>query len=164
MILLGLGSNTQSTLGSPADTLRAALGALTDCGVRVVAVSRFYASPAWPDPTDPPFVNAVAAVETALSPSELLAVLHRIETAFGRQRCARNAPRTLDLDIVDFDGRVESSAEGPELPHPRAHERPFVLAPLLDVAPDWIHPVSRRAGRDLLVAAERGGFGATPLD
>lgn len=164
MILIGLGSNTPSAWGAPAATLQAALSALADCGVRVTAVSRFYASPAWPDPSDPPYVNAVAAVETTLAPAELLALLHRVEARFGRERRARNAPRTLDLDIIDFEGRVESGGGAPDLPHPRAQERSFVLAPLLDVAPEWVHPASGRTGRELLAAAELGGSKATPLD
>lgn len=145
-------------------TLKAALRALEATQIEVVAVSRFFASAAWPDPSDPLFVNAVARVRTDLGPGELMAALHSIEAQFGRERRARNAPRTIDIDIVDYEGRVESGAEGPSLPHPRAHERAFVLAPLLDVAPDWRHPVSGTPARDLLAAAEAAGGRATPQD
>ena len=164
MILIALGSNQPSAAGPPAATLAAALEALGGEGVRVVAVSRLYASPAWPDPADPPYVNAVARIETNLTPRQLIDALHGVEARFGRERRARNAPRTLDLDIVDMDGRVESPPEGPVLPHPRAHERAFVLAPLLDVAPDWVHPALGARGDALLEAVRAGGGRADPLD
>lgn len=165
MILIALGGNRPSSAGAPADTLRAALAMLALRGVRPLAVSRFYRSPAWPDPSDPEFTNAVAAVETDLSPAGLMAVLHEVEAAFGRERRARNAPRTLDLDIVDYVGRVDSGADaGPILPHPRAHDRVFVLAPLLEIAPDWIHPVTGIAGKTLLEAAESAGNRAFSAD
>lgn len=131
-------------------TLQSALAHLRDNGVTPVAVSRFYRTPAWPDPHDPEFVNAVAEVMTELSPSELIARLHETERRFGRVRSTRNAPRTLDLDILDYAGRVE---EGPPvLPHPRMAQRAFVLVPLRDVAPDWRHPVSGVAIAELIAA------------
>lgn len=164
MILIALGSNRSSAAGSPAATLRAALAALAEAGVTILAVSRFFASPAWPDPADPPYVNAVARVETSMTPRQLIDLLHAIERRFGRERRARNAPRTLDLDIIDMDGRVEAPPEGPVLPHPRAHERAFVLAPLLDVAPDWFHPLLEAPGRSLLEAVRAAGGTAEALD
>ncbi|MEI9888018.1 MAG: 2-amino-4-hydroxy-6-hydroxymethyldihydropteridine diphosphokinase [Rhizomicrobium sp.] len=156
MILIALGGNLDSPAGPPALTLRAALAALEKNGANIVAVSAYYVTPAWPDPSDPPFVNAVARLRTALAPADLLDLLHQIETAFGRRRSARNAPRTLDLDILDYDGLVQSGP--PELPHPRLAERAFVLVPLAELAPDWIHPVTRQTVGGLvagLSAAER---------
>lgn len=148
MILIALGANLSSPAGSPIETLRAALDALKAEGVHARAVSKFYATPAWPNPNDPPFVNAVAQVETTLAPTNLLEVLHRVEAAFGRTRSVRNAPRTLDLDLLDYDGRVEKGP--PELPHPRMTERGFVLIPLADVAPQWRHPVTQRPLQSLI--------------
>jgi len=79
-------------------------------------------------------------VATAHSPAELMEILHKIESAYGRTRSAKNAPRTLDLDLIDYHGRVE---EGPPvLPHPRMAERGFVLIPLADIAPEWRHPAT----------------------
>src|SRR5262245_40893817 len=127
MILLALGANVPSLVGEPAATLRAGLEHLAEHGVGILAVSPFYKSVAWPDPSDPPFVNAVARIETELSPSALLELLKDVERRFGRVRSKRNAPRTLDLDIVDFNGRVEEG--DPVLPHPRMKERAFVLKP-----------------------------------
>jgi 2-amino-4-hydroxy-6-hydroxymethyldihydropteridine diphosphokinase len=150
MILIALGSSLPSRAGDSAQTLRAALAHLRDNGVTPVTVSRFYRTPAWPDPRDPAFVNAVAQAMTELSPSALIALLHETETAFGRVRSERNAPRTLDLDIIDYDGRVEDGP--PVLPHPRMESRAFVLVPLSDVAPDWRHPVSRASIADMTAA------------
>lgn len=139
MILIALGANLPSWAGPPAATLRAALEKLPREEVSLQAVSPFYRSSAWPDPRDQPFVNVTAQLETRCGPAGLLALLKDMERAFGRIPAARNAPRTLDLDILDYDGRVELGP--PELPHPRLHERGFVLIPLRDIAPDWRHPV-----------------------
>jgi 2-amino-4-hydroxy-6-hydroxymethyldihydropteridine diphosphokinase len=150
MILIALGGNLPSQAGEPAQTLAAALAALDQNGVRVVGVSSYYVTAAWPDPSDPPFVNAVARIETSLAPDALMNLLHQTETSFGRVRSKKNAPRTLDLDLLDYDGRI---AQGPPvLPHPRLAARAFVLAPLADVAPDWRHPITGQAVRELLAA------------
>jgi len=140
MIVIALGANLSSPVGAPRETLTAALGELARCGVEIVAVSPFYESEAWPHPTDPPFVNAVAIVKTELSPSALMAALHETETSFGRKRSTPNAPRSLDLDLIDYDARVEQGP--PVLPHPRMEKRAFVLVPLSKVAPGWRHSVS----------------------
>src|ERR1051325_4135260 len=107
MIFIALGANLPSSVGPPVKTLCAALEALAASGVEPVKVSKFYQTRAWPDPDDPPFVNAVAQVTTKLSPPELLQLLHKIEKEFGRERSKRNAPRCLDLDLLDYDGYIE---------------------------------------------------------
>ena len=148
MILIALGANLPSTAGPPAATLKSALDRLAEQGVKIRSVSSFYESPAWPDPADPKFVNAVAVVETALQPVELLALLHGIETAHGRLRSTVNAPRSLDLDLLDYDGRLIS--DGVTLPHPRLAQRAFVLVPLAEIAPAWRHPVTGQSVGELL--------------
>lgn len=139
MIFVALGANVPSQAGSPEVTLRCALGAMAKRGIAVISVSPFYRTPAWPNPADPPFVNAVAEVRTRLLPGELLKALLAIEKAFGRVRKKPNEPRTLDLDLIDYGGLV-SDADELSLPHPRMHERVFVLRPLADIAPHWRHP------------------------
>ena len=129
---------------------------LETLGVKILRRSSFYETPAWPDPAEPAFVNAVAAVETALQPVELLALLHGVETAFGRMRSAPNAPRTLDIDLLDYDGLVMD--DGVTLPHPRMTVRGFVLIPLAEIAPGWRHPVTGLAAAQLLAGLpDRGG-------
>lgn len=119
----------------------------------LVAQSPLYQSPAWPDPLGPAYVNAVAALETTLSPASLLAGLHAVEQAFGRERSERNAPRTLDLDLIAYHDEVSSGADGgPQLPHPRMKVRDFVLAPLVDIAPNWRCPGDGQSAAALLNA------------
>ena len=143
MILIGLGANLPSAShGAPQATLAAALAALGAAGVTVEQCSPWYRTAPVPAGDQPWYVNGVAAVATRLGPAELLALLHRIEDRFGRKRRMRNEPRVLDLDLLDYDGRVLPAGTGPMLPHPRMHERAFVLLPLRDVAPHWRHPVS----------------------
>lgn len=153
-VLIALGANIPSHAGAPQATLRSALEDFRTLGVSVRRISGFYRSPAWPDPEDPAFVNAVAGAETSLSPQELMRVLHQLETAYGRTRSARNAPRTLDLDILDYEGRVEEGS--PVLPHPRMEQRAFVLLPLAEVEPGWVHPVSGKSVQDLVAALPAG--------
>lgn len=154
MIFIALGANLPSESGPPAATLDAALGRLQALGIHIVSVSSFYKTPAWPNPADPPFVNAVAAVQTQLQPAELLNLLHEIETEFGRMRSAPNAPRTLDLDLIDHHGVVLSGALN--LPHPRLADRSFVLVPLAEISPDWRHPVTGEGVGDLLARLPGG--------
>ena len=154
MILIALGASLPSHAGAPEQTLRASLAALSEKGIAVISASRIFQTPAWPDPHDPPFVNAMLRVTTELSPKALMETLHGIEAVFGRSRGAANAPRTLDLDLIDYNGRIEDGAL--VLPHPRAAVRGFVLLPLADVAPDWRHPVSGRPVQDLIAALPEG--------
>ncbi len=139
MIYVALGANVPSPAGPPEETLRRALEALPQHGIVVVIVSPFYRSQAWPNPADPAYVNAVAEVRTRLLPGELLRALLMIEKSFGRVRKRANEPRTLDLDLIDYGGLV-SDTDQLMLPHPRMHERAFVLRPLADIAAEWRHP------------------------
>lgn len=162
MILVGLGANRSSAAGAPQATLEAALDALAAEGVRTLARSRWYRSAPVPPSEQPWYVNGVAAVATPLGPAELLALLHRIEARFGRVRRVRNEARSLDLDLLAYRDLVEPGAGGPILPHPRLHERAFVLLPLREVAPGWRHP-RLGASVEALVAALPPGEAADPL-
>ena len=148
MILIALGANLPSAAGPPAATLSRALGRLKQCGITILSVSSFYQTPAWPDPFQPPYVNAVVSIATRLQPAELLVLLHDVEAGFGRVRGAANASRALDLDLLDYDGRIMASEV--VLPHPRMAERSFVLVPLAEIAPGWQHPLSRQGAGELL--------------
>jgi 2-amino-4-hydroxy-6-hydroxymethyldihydropteridine diphosphokinase len=139
-----MGANLPSAaFGAPRKTLEAALEALAgQPNLRVRRCSRFFKSAPQPPSDQPWFVNAVAELETALDPVALLDRLHDLEHRFGRARSVRNAPRVIDLDLLDYHGRVTAPDERPRLPHPRMAERLFVLLPLADIAPDWRHPGS----------------------
>ena len=141
-ILIAIGANLVGPDGAPPlETCRRAVLALDALpGLRLRGVSRWYESEPIPPSGQNSYVNGVALlVGVAIDPAGLLEQLQAIETRFGRQRSAPNAARTLDLDIIAA-GDLVRHAPDPILPHPRAHERGFVLLPLRDVAPGWRHP------------------------
>lgn len=141
-ILIALGANLPSRYGEPRQTLEAALRALEARGMMVRARSRWYESAPVPPSDQPWFVNGAVSVETELDAAAVLAALHEIEAAFGRKRRDRWEARVLDLDLIAYgDTILEGEGEGgPHVPHPRLHQRRFVLEPLAEIAPDWRHP------------------------
>jgi 2-amino-4-hydroxy-6-hydroxymethyldihydropteridine diphosphokinase len=152
--VLSLGSN----LGNRLETLQGAVDALEDTpGVRIKAVSPVYETEPWGvEPgSQPSYFNAVVVLKTTLPPSSLLERAHAVEEAFNRVRDERWGPRTLDVDIVAYDGVVSDDPQL-TLPHPRAHERAFVLAPWHDVDPDAQLP-GRGSVADLLGEVTREG-------
>jgi 2-amino-4-hydroxy-6-hydroxymethyldihydropteridine diphosphokinase len=161
-VYIGLGANLPFGALAGADLLKAALSAIDDAGVKVLKRSSFWVSPALLAPGAPPqpdFVNAVAEVDPGgREPAALYAVLEGVERAFGRERRERWSPRTLDLDILDFEGRIETGGEGAlTLPHPEAHLRAFVLLPLAEIAPAWRHPVWRQPITALVAGIDQTG-------
>jgi 2-amino-4-hydroxy-6-hydroxymethyldihydropteridine diphosphokinase len=133
---IGLGSN----LGDPESRVRQGIAALAELPqAKLVAASSLYRSAALGHADQPDFINAVAQLSTELSPQALLAALLAIEQRFGRERSFRNAPRILDLDLLLYDAQTIAEP-GLAVPHPRMHERAFVLAPLIEIAPACIIP------------------------
>ena len=165
MILIALGANLPDRQGTlPIFTVQNALECLDALpGLRLVRRSRFYRTAPIPASDQPDYVNAVAALETnpgaVTDPAKLLADLMAIEAAFGRRRGEANAARTLDLDIIAIDDTIREAPD-PILPHPRAHLRRFVMAPLVDVAPDWVHPVLGDSATALLARLPPDGVTA----
>ena len=143
---IGLGSN----LGDREATLRAALRELDARDlVRVLRASSFHETEPVGGPPQGAFINAAAELATPLPPEGLLELLHEVEDDFGRQREVRWGPRTLDLDLLLYGDRVIDSPDL-EVPHPRMHERQFVLAPLCELCPRRRHPRLGREMRELL--------------
>lgn len=176
-VLIALGANLPIGSTDLIETLRAALRALQARGVPVHRIGRFYQTPCFPKDAGPDYINACAALSSDLAPAALLEVLHAVEADHGRTRDVRWGARSLDLDLLAVGQTIAPDVPGYEawrdlpigaqatrapdqliLPHPRLHERAFVLVPLLDVAPDWRHPVSGltvRQMHDALPARDR---------
>ena len=159
-VLIALGGNIKGQKDSPLEQVNAAICEISQSGVEVEAKSKVYRTPSFPLGSGPDFVNAVLLCVTDLSPVMVLKVLHDIEARAGRTREQRWEPRVLDLDLLAVNDLISPDIEtfrfwadldlhdqkkmAPEeliLPHPRLHERAFVLVPMMDVAPDWRHPV-----------------------
>ena len=160
-IILALGGNLAGDYPSLQALLEAAVLALPASGLRVLRRSRWWRSAAWPDPSAPGYLNGAALVETALSPREALAAALELEARFGRRRTTQNAPRTLDVDLVAYGRRVIDEP-GLAVPHPRAHQRRFVMGPLAEIAPEWVHP-TLGATAAALAATATVGLDAIPI-
>ena len=149
-LFIGLGANlAPDGYAGPREGGMAAVSALADEGVHLLALSHWYESAPVPISDQPWYLNAVAEATTELDAASTLAALHNIERRFGRVRTERNAARVLDLDLLDFAGMINDAGDL-ALPHPRLHERAFVLLPLGELCPDWVHPLSGIAIQDLI--------------
>jgi 2-amino-4-hydroxy-6-hydroxymethyldihydropteridine diphosphokinase len=154
-IVIALGSNLRGAYGSSEGLLEAALARLPEAGLKILYRSGWWRSAAWPDPNVPEYRNGVALVETDAEPREVLDSLLAIERDFGRVRGAPNEARTLDLDLIAH-GRIVLDTPDLTLPHPRAHERRFVMGPLAQIAPTWRHPVLGKTAAELAASATVG--------
>lgn len=140
-----------ANLSNPREMLMQAISALGEAGVVIDAVSNLWRSPAWPAGSGAPdYLNAVLSVRTSLNAADLMGFLLSVETAMGRVRSVRNAPRPIDLDLIDYAGQVSNDPHC-TLPHPRMEERSFVLLPMGEVVePDWRHPESGRTVEEMI--------------
>lgn len=151
MILIGIGANLSTPdFGLPKAACESALEEMQNQGIKIESRSRWYRSEPVPVSDQPWYTNGVIALDTALPPKELLQTLHEIENKFGRVRKVRNEARVIDLDLLAYGNLVSAEGEVPILPHPRLHERAFVVLPLLEIAPDWCHPVTGISGQQLI--------------
>lgn len=151
-VYLALGTNLGDRLGN----LKLALAALTP-QMEVKARSGIYETPPWGYEDQPRFLNQVVKVKTYLEPEPLLKHLKRLEVALGRQPSLPNGPRLIDMDILFYDDIILDTPSL-KLPHPRLQERAFVLLPLMDIAPDLLHPVSKKSVREMLAECDLAGI------
>jgi len=160
-VIVAIGGNLAGGFASCEALLGQALQDLEARGVPIVRRSGWWRSAAWPDPAEPEYRNAVALAAPIGSPQELLDILLLVEADFARARGARNAARTLDLDLIAHGRQI---IDGPRLtvPHPRAHARLFVMGPLAEIAPHWRHPVLGLTASELAARATIGAD-ARPL-
>lgn len=180
-VLVAFGANLPDGAVEPARTVAAAIAALAGEGLEIMRRSRLYATPAFPAGNGPDYVNAAAeyAAPAGMDAAGILAICHRVETIFGRVRAARWGQRTLDADLLAVGSLVlpdpetfrawhdlppaDQPGRTPEqliLPHPRLHERAFVLVPLAEIAPGWIHPVTGQSVAAMLAALPRAEVAA----
>ncbi len=164
--LLGLGANLPFDGIAPEETVRSAIEEISTDALTEVMVSKFYRSTPVPYTDQPDFVNCVIGGKSILTPVELMSLCQSIEKQFGRQRDGRWQARTLDIDVLTFgevilpkasrwhqlmeEGRGGKVVADLIIPHPRLHERAFVLKPLTDILPEWVHPVFKKTGLELL--------------
>ncbi|WP_334193466.1 2-amino-4-hydroxy-6-hydroxymethyldihydropteridine diphosphokinase [Pararhodobacter sp.] len=170
---MALGSNATEREHSNVQLLKQAVAEIKAEGLVTLRLSRLFSTPAFPAGAGPDFVNAALVVESPLPPEGVLAILHRVEARMGRVRRERWGQRVIDLDLLASGDRVlpdeaalrdwmalpltEQMRRAPDrliLPHPRMHERGFVLVPLADVAPDWRHPLTGQSVREMLAALD----------
>jgi len=178
-VLIALGANLRGQKDSPLSQVRDAVAQLAAAGLRNVVPSRYFQTPCFPAGAGPDYVNAAVQCDSDKAPTQILKILHRIEAEAGRARDGRWVARVLDLDLIAVGSQVlpdpvtfrhwaelsltQQARETPEhlvLPHPRLQDRAFVLVPLLDVAPDWVHPVYGRDVRQMVAALDPSALAA----
>jgi 2-amino-4-hydroxy-6-hydroxymethyldihydropteridine diphosphokinase len=166
---VALGSNQSSVAGGPGATVTRAMQMIENKGLRIRATSRLYINPAFPAGSGPDYTNAVVVFESSLPCAKILEILHEIEASLGRERTARWGARTVDLDLLAVGDTVfpdvetqnhwrtlsleEQMGQTPEqliLPHPRLQDRAFVLVPMAEIAPDWLHPILKKTVLQML--------------
>ena len=170
-VVIALGANMFADRTSPIDVFHAAFEMLQDKGIRTKCISKFYRTPCFPAGSGPDYINACASLTCQIGPEDLLQHLHDVEEKLGRKRIKRWDSRIIDLDLLFMDNFVRPDAQtllhwinlppdqqqevAPQqliLPHPRLQDRAFVLVPLMDVAPNWRHPVLKKTVKQLFEA------------
>ena len=146
MFLLGLGSNLSSSFGDRFENLNLATSYLEAHKIKIIKRSSFYETPSYPDIKNPKFINIVVEISTSLPPEDLASVLIFIEEKLERKRIKKNEPRTCDIDIIDYNGKVMNFTYKNlifKVPHEKLMYRNFVLYPLKEIVPKWIHPKNK---------------------
>ena len=146
MFLLGLGSNLPSSFGDRFENLNLAVSYLETNKIKIIKRSSFYETPSFPDTKNPKFINIVVEISTYLPLKDLASVLIFIEKKLERKREKKNEPRTCDIDIIDYNGKVVNFSYRSlifKVPHEKLIYRNFVLFPLQEIAPNWIHPKTK---------------------
>tara|TARA_B100001057_G_scaffold482259_1_gene557328 strand:- start:971 stop:1486 length:516 start_codon:yes stop_codon:yes gene_type:complete len=149
MIHLNIGSNLESTFGSRYDNISIAINLLVDSKIKVKKISNFYETPSYPNENFPKFLNVGLLIEYNNKQLSLFKIIKQIEKKLGRIKTKKNDPRVIDIDIIDFKGEIKNTKEL-ILPHPRCHLRNFVLYPILQIDPNWVHPILKKNAQYLI--------------
>ncbi len=145
-IYLGIGSN----IGSKKRNIELTKSKLVKNNINILKTSSYYESLSWPNSNNPKFLNIVLCIDTYLNPLELINLCKKIEKELGRTKSPKNAPRKCDIDIIDF--RNKKMKGKLILPHPRMHNRNFVLLPLFEIDKDWKHPIIKQSIKRLILS------------
>ena len=149
-IIIGVGGNINSEDGShPVIICNKAIGTLMEYSIKVEKQSKWYNSEPIPKSNQPNFFNCIVFAKTELNENAVLKSLHKIEEKFGRKRDKINDPRSIDLDLIDYSGKIRCN-KNIIIPHPRAHLRKFVMAPIAEINPEWIHPILKISVLEIL--------------
>ena len=154
MIFLGIGSNLSSRFGDRFDNINLALTHLNNHDIQIIKKSSFFETPAYPNKTDPKFINIVISIKTRLSPIDLMSVSIIIEEKLERKRNKKNDPRTCDIDIIDYNNKIlnlKYKDMNFELPHRKLIYRNFVLFPLQEISSEWKHPKTNEVISNLIM-------------
>ena len=154
MIHLNIGSNLDSKYGSRFDNISIAIDLLINSKIKIKKISNFYETPSYPNNNFPKFLNVGLLIDYNNDYLDLFKIIKKIEKKLGRVRSKKNDPRVIDIDIIDFRSEVKKTKEL-ILPHPRCHLRNFVLFPILQIDPNWSHPILKKNARFLINNLDR---------
>ena len=143
MIHLNIGSNLDSNFGNKYENISIAVNLLINSNIVIKKISSFYKTPSYPNKNLPKFVNIGVLIDCKNNDLDLLKKINLIEKKVGRVKSRKNSPRVCDIDIIDFNGLIKKT-KNLQLPHPRSHLRNFVLFPIKEIDPEWIHPILRK--------------------
>ena len=140
MIILNIGSNLDSIKGDRLFNLKKSLELLRLENIKIIKLSSIYETPSYPNKKNPKFLNIGISIKCKYSPANLIKKFNKIEKILHRTRGLKNQPRTCDIDLIDYDGKILNS-KNLKIPHPKAHLRNFVLFPIKEISSTWIHPI-----------------------
>ena len=149
MIHLNIGSNLNSKHGSRFDNISIAINLLINSKIKILKISNFYETPSYPNQSFPKFLNVGIIAHYNNSYLDLLNETKKVEKKLGRIKAVKNNPRIIDIDIIDFNSKIKNS-EQLILPHPKCHIRNFVLYPILEIDPNWSHPIFKKNAQFLI--------------
>ena len=149
MIHLNLGSNLNSTFGTRFENITIAINLLLERKIKILKVSNFYETPSYPNQKLPKYLNIGVLADFKNDHNVLLKNIKLIEKKLGRTKTKKNDPRVIDIDIIDFKGIIKDSTKL-NIPHPKAYLRNFVLYPILEIDPNWSHPILKKNAQFLI--------------
>ena len=157
-IFISIGSNLRGHMNNSKNIMDTVFFNLSSAGLRVRYASKIYISKPMPSGLGPLFYNRVVSIKSNLNPIEIMAILKRIEKTYSRRSKLRNSPRVLDLDILDYKGKIINKGNILQIPHPRMNKRDFILKPLHDLSPYWTDPINGKTIKSLIYKCKRSNI------